>query len=678
MIFQLITLAGVLVVGYKSWQRQDKAHNQRTLAEQRQVTQVQKEGKDHKSLGANLRYKLKSEYTQPLEMISLSMALIFSSVGGLLYPPLIYLSIPLFLYPSRRPFLVSWDLLKQGRVGIPTLMAGAVTGAVIRQHLFIASLLGFIFRIADILNSRVLHESHLQLVNIFEQAPKTVWLLKEDTEISIPLSQVTAGDILVVNAGEVIPADGHIVWGMAGIDQHRLTGESVPVEKGEGEEVFAMTLVLSGKIQVRVAKAGADTTAMKIAGILNQTADYKSLANLRAENFSHNLVHPALITAAIAWPMLGFSSAVAVLFIHPKERLSISASLSLLKHLNQASEQGILIKDGRSLELLNQVDTIVFDKTGTLTEEQPHIGSIHSLLNYNETEILQFAAIAEHKQTHPLAQAILAEAQQRNLSIPVPEHSEYKLGYGIKVIFNNQHILVGSARFMVMEQIPLLETGETLQATASEQGYGIVMVAVDGQLIGAIELLPTIRPEAKAVIQQLKQLKRIKHTCIISGDSEAPTRSLAQSLGIDNYFAQTLPDQKADIIKQLQEKDAFVCYVGDGINDAIAMKQAQVSVSLSGASHIATDTAQIVLLDQGICHLPGMFELAAKLHSHMNNLLGIMLGSTVFGTSAIFLAGWGMGQIMALNIFSILVSLGYSILDRPTIKSSNSNKLKPF
>ncbi|OAD20593.1 cation-transporting ATPase, partial [Candidatus Thiomargarita nelsonii] len=184
-------------------------------------------------------------------------------------------------------------------------MVGTLIGVVIRQHFFMASILGLIFRIADILNSRVLHESHLQLVNIFEQAPKTVWLLKEDTEISIPLSQVTAGDILVVNAGEVIPADGHIIWGMAGIDQHRLTGESVPVEKGEGEEVFAMTLVLSGKIQVRVAKAGADTTAMKIAGILNQTADYKSLANLRAEKFSHNLVHPALITAAIAWPMLG-------------------------------------------------------------------------------------------------------------------------------------------------------------------------------------------------------------------------------------------------------------------------------------------------------------------------------------------------------------------------------------
>lgn len=176
-------------------------------------------------------------------------------------------------------------------------------------------------------------------------------------EISIPLSQVKIGDILVVNVGEVILADGHIVRGMAGIDQHRLTGESVPVEKGEGEDVFAMTIVLSGKIQVRVDKAGAETTAMKITEILNHTAEYKSLTNLHAETFSRHLVHPALITAAVA-----------VLFIHPKTRLSVSALMSLLKHRHQASEQGILIKDGRSLELLNQVDTLVFDKTGTLTD----------------------------------------------------------------------------------------------------------------------------------------------------------------------------------------------------------------------------------------------------------------------------------------------------------------------
>ncbi len=603
------------------------------------------------------------------------MAVILSGIGGFLYLPLAYLAIPLFLYPNRRIFLVSWDLLKQRRVDIETLLAIALMGTIIGQRLFIASLLALLFRLSDSLNARVLHESHLQLMDIFEQVPKTVWLLKEGVEIELSLSEVASGDILVVSAGEVIPADGHIIWGMAGIDQHRLTGESIPVEKGEGEDVLAMTLILSGKIHIQVDKAGAETSAMKIAEILNQTAEYKSLTSLRAETFSRHLVYPALITSALAWPMLGFSSAIAVLFIHPKTRLSVSAPISLLKRLNQASEQSILIKDGRSLELLKQVDTLVFDKTGTLTEDQPHIGSIYCLSNYNESEILYFAAVAEHKQSHPLAQAILAEAKLRNLSISVPEHSECRMGYGVKVVLDNQSILVGSVRFMEREQISLSGKGETLQAMASEQGHGLVMIAVGGRLIGAIELLPTIRPEAKAVIEQLKQLSQIKHTCIISGDNEAPTRRLAKELGIDNYFSQVLPDEKATRIKQLQEKGAFVCYVGDGINDAIAMKQAQVSVSLSGASHIATDTAQIVLLDQGISHLPKMFKLAEGFHRHMNNQLGIMLSSTVFGMSAIFLAGWGMGSIMVLNISSLLVSLGYSFLDKPEQDAKGDSKL---
>ncbi len=673
MILQLITLTGALVAGYKSWNRQDKNQNQRILDEQTLVSNAKKEGDEEKNLGAYLSNKLESKQLKPYEIFSLSSAVVLSGIGNLFYLPLTYLAIPLFFYPNRRIFFASWDLLKQGRVDIETLLSGALIGAVMGQHIFIASVLALLYRISDALNARVLHESHLQLMDIFEQLPKTVWLLKDGMEIELSLAEVAAGDILAISAGEVIPVDGSIIWGMAGVDQHRLTGESMPVEKGEGEIVFAMTLVLSGKIHVKVDKAGAETSAMKIADILNQTSEYKSLTNLRAETFSRHLVHPALITSAIAWPLLGFNAAIAVLFVHPKNRLSISAPLSLHKRLNQATEQNILIKDGRSLELLKQVDTIVFDKTGTLTEDQPHIGSIYCLSNDKEAKVLYFAAVAEQKQTHPLALAVVAEAKRQKLSIPNPEQTECRLGYGVKALLDKQSILVGSARFMEQEKVPISTRGKALQTQAAEQGYGLIMVAVEGQLIGAIEMLPTVRPEAKRIIQQLKQMPQIKHICIISGDNAAPTHSLAKELGIDDYFAQTLPDQKADKIKQLQEKGAFVCFIGDGINDAIAMKQAQVSVSLSGASHIATDTAQIILLNQGIQHLPHMFTLANGFHHHMNNQLGMMLSSSVFGMGAIFLAGWGMGNIMLLNLGGLLVSLGYSYIDKP--EQDDTNKL---
>lgn len=671
---KLLALGGIFSAGYKSWQRNDKTHNQSILEEQREVTQVQKQGKDSKYLGAYLSHKLESKKIQPpQELAGFVMALSLSSVGAMLYPPLAYLAIPLFIYPNRKIFTASWDLLKNRKANNNTLVAISLIGAMIKHQIFIASLLGLLLRLSDYLTSKTVHESHLQLVDTLKQAPKSVWLFKDGTEINIPFSDIKEGDILVVHAGEVIAADGHIAKGMAGIDQYRLTGESVPVEKGEGEDVFAMTLVLSGEIHILVDKAGAETTAMKITEILNHTAEYKSLTTLRAETFSSHLVYPALITAAIAWPLLGFNSAIAILFIHPKNRMSISTLISLLRHLNQASEQGILIKDGRSLELLTQVDTLVFDKTGTLTDEQPHIGAIYSLSDYHEDAILRLAAIAEYKQTHPIAQAVLAEAEKRNLSIAAPEYSEYRLGYGVKITYDNQSILVGSARFMQLEQVVVPDAYEEIQTNSKERGHGLMMVATDGELIGAMELMPTIRAEAKEVIWQLKQLKQIKQTYIISGDSEAPTRQLAHSLDIDHYFAQTLPDQKADLIKQLQAEGAFVCYIGDGINDAIAMKQAQVSVSLSGASHIATDTAQIILLNHGIRHLPLMFNKAARFHRHMNNQLGIMLCITTCGITAIFLAGWAMGSIMALNMLGLLLSLSYSFLDRPKIDRISSS-----
>lgn len=663
MILEAIILGGVLAVGYQSWRQQQTTYNQNLLVRQQQTTQCRKKKSDEKSLETSQPKRRSSQ-----DLASISMAVFLSGSGLLLYPYLAYLSLPFLIYPVRRKFINAWVLLKRGKIDIETLSTASIIGAVIGQRFFIGSLLGMTTIIGERLASRTIHDSHHHLVDVFQEMPETISQLKGNAEISIPSSSIKAGDVLVVSAGEVIPVDGLIVWGVAGIDEHRFTGEAIPKEKTDGDNVFAMTLVLSGKIHIRTEKASTETSAMKIAEILNQTAEYKSLTVLRAENFSRQLVKPALITSTIAWSLLGFSSAIGVLLTHPKERLLVSSPISLLRYLKRASEESMLIKDGRSLELLNQVDTIVFDKTGTLTEEQPHIGNIYSFSNYDENEVLNFAAIAEYKQTHPLAQAILNEAKQRGLSNNRPDHSEYRLGYGVKVMMNEQVIFVGSHRFMISEGFHISEFAQQLQDTTCNQGHGLIMVAVNDQLIGAIELLPTLRPEARAVIQRLKQMKHIKKTYIISGDSVNPTRHLAQELGIDHYFAQTLPQQKAELIKQLQKNGAFVCYVGDGINDAIAMKQAQVSVSLRGASQVATDTAQILLLDQGIHQLPRLFQLAKGFHGHMNSQFSIVLATSIFGVSMIFLGGWGMGQMMTLNILSLSATLGYSLVDQPVTK----------
>ena len=248
------------------------------------------------------------------------------------------------------------------------------------------------------------------------------------------------------------------------------------------------------------------------------------------------------------------------------------------------------------------MDTVVFDKTGTLTDEQPHVTQIHPWGDYEENEILRYAAAAEYTQTHPIAQAILQEARTRDVYIPAIDEATYRIGYGLTVTADSRPVHVGSFRFMEMEEIFIPPSIREVQAVCHNQGHSLVLVAMDYQVVGAIELHAAVRPEAKAMIQGLRQ-RNIKHIYIISGDHDTPTQKLATALGIDHYFPETLPESKADLIEQLQQEGRSVCYIGDGINDAIALKKAEVSISFRGASTIAMDTAQVILMDQSLNQL---------------------------------------------------------------------------
>jgi Cu2+-exporting ATPase len=360
--------------------------------------------------------------------------------------------------------------------------------------------------------------------------------------------------------------------------------------------------------------------------------------------------------------MMGVIGALAVINTHPKNKMMIIAPLTILSYISLASKQGILIKDGRSLELLRQVDTVVFDKTGTLTEEQPHVGLIHCCAGYSENKILSYAAAAEYKQNHPLAKAIRQEAENRQLTVPVLEESEYQMGYGFAVKIAGQSVHVGSGRFLIKEDITIPPDIKQQQVFSHDQGQTLVMVAVDKHIIGAIELIPTIRSEIKAVISRLKQHPNIKATYIISGDHEIPTKKMAEELGIDHYFAEILPEKKADIIEQLQQQGHSVCYVGDGINDSIALKKAKVSVSMSGASTVATDTANIILMNKGLSHLISLFDLADKFNVTMNAGFTMILIPSLMGLGGVFLLGFGIIATVWLNLFGLAIGVGTATL----------------
>jgi len=584
------------------------------------------------------------------------------SVATLAYPLIPFMAIPIILYTCIPVIQKAFKKLKEGLFGGDALVVLVFLGALLYGYILLACSVIFIFSIAEKFVLKVRDDSHNKLVDIFQQVPNFVWIVVDNVELHIPFQELKKGDIVVVHAGEVIPADGKITAGVASVDQHILTGEARPVDKGVGDEVFASTTILSGQIYLQVEKAGETTTVAKIVQVLNNTIDFKSSVEVKAETLADKSALPTLVIGSLAFQVLGVSGALAVIGSHFKNKLRLVASLGTLNYLNIASKNSILIKDGRSLELLKQVDTIVFDKTGTLTEEQPTVETIHACADYHEDDILRYAVAAEYKQTHPIARAIIQKAADRGLSIPSIDETEYQVGYGLTVRVEEKTVRVGSKRFMEMVNIKMPSTFQDIENACYREGHSLIMVAIDDELMGAIELLPTIRPEAKAVIQHLRQNPQIKSTYIISGDHEIPTRKLAEVLGIDHYFAETLPEKKADIIEQLQQEGKFICYIGDGINDAIALKKSQVSISLRGASTVATDTAQIILLDQGLNQLTLLFYLAKSFNQNMDTSVALVVTPTIVGIGGAYLLGLGLGSIVLLQIVALLSGTGNAML----------------
>lgn len=620
------------------------------------------------------RYQIAQMHRQiNQKVVVAASSLAVAMLGKLVYWPLNLLVIPGVLYGSSNFHKKTYAALRQGRLDTNTIVTITMVGALTTGYFSIAAFAIFLHQLSFKLVLMTTDDSRQRLVNVFRQVPTTVWLLVDGVEIKVPFTELRAGDIIVVHAGALIPADGTIVKGMATIDQHILTGESKPAEKGVGEVVFASTVVISGQINICVEKTGQETTVAKIGHILNQTVEFKSTQQLRAENLANSTVGPTILLGALSLLFINPISSLAVINAHFKSKMSVLAPISILNYLNQASQTGILVKDGRSLDLLNQVDTLVFDKTGTLTIEQPHVGMIHCCLPYTEQEVLGYAAAAEYKQTHPIAKAILEEAEKRQLEIPLVEDTNYKIGYGLTVKLDDHVIQVGSHRFMETSDIAIPPTIKQTQEESHALGHSLIMVACDQQLIGAIELVPTVRPEATAIIQQLRQQSNIKEIYIISGDHELPTKRLTEALEIDHYFAETLPEHKADLIEQLRAEGRFVCYVGDGINDSIALKTSQVSISLRGASTVATDTAQIILLDQGLSHLPYLFDLAQAYNRNMETSFIIIIVPTLIGMGGALFLGFGLGTTILLNLTGLVVGLGNTML--PTLKPVKNNYL---
>lgn len=583
-------------------------------------------------IGSNGQYEISEEEKKYNRLLTLASGALLSNVAGFFFlPPLKLLSILPLLYLSVDSVRNTYtDWIHERKIG-----ANANHTVFCFGMMAVGSfgLLAFIWTVIAYAGKAMLKTRDLSrrnLVNILGETPRSVWIEKDGIEVEIPFESIQAEDCIVVHAGSMIPVDGHIVKGLATIDQHMLTGEAQPAEKSEGLPVYAGTIVLSGTITVQVEKAGEDTVAVQIGEILNRTADYRSSTELRGTMIADRSVPPALALSALTWALLGPVQAIAVISCSIGYHMTFTAPLSVLNFLQISAKKGLLIKDGRALEMVSNIDTVVFDKTGTLTDEKIKIYCIHSCADYTKVDILRYAAAAEYKQTHPIARAILEESTRQQLEVPTIDDAAYEIGYGIQVTMGGQQVLVGSILFMQRNGLAIPHSLHATGERCKQDGHSLVYVAIDNQLAGAIELHATIRPEVQDVIQKLKA--RNLQLYIISGDHESPTRQLADTLGIEHYFAEVLPEDKARLIRQLQSEGKSVCFVGDGINDAIALKTADVSVSLRGATTIAMDTAQVILRDANLRSLPQLFEISDKLTANMQVNL---LASTIPGIISI-------------------------------------------
>ncbi|MBX3014252.1 MAG: HAD-IC family P-type ATPase [Caldilineaceae bacterium] len=587
-------------------------------------------------------------------------------IGRLVYPPLQLLSLPGLAYGAWQLYRQAYTtVVDERRLDINVLMALVNTAQLAGGYWVLGNLTTTSYFFSTKLLRVVKARLEQDLVSALAQQPRLVWTEVAGQVVQRRLDELQIGEVVLVHAGEVIPVDGVIRAGMATVDEHMLTGEAHPVEKGVGDPVFTATLLLTGKLAITVEEAGEATLVARIGAVLAQTVDFRSTRQLRMQTLTDQLVLPTLGLAAVTLPFLGVSAAAAVVNNHPFRHLNNFAALGMLNAFVFAAEQGILIKDGRSLELLHEVDTLIFDKTGTLTQTQPVVTALHTVEGVTAEELMTAAVAAEQHQRHPIARAILAAAQEQGIAILPIDEATFKVGLGLVVSAGGQTIHVGSARFMALEAIDLPATLLPLQSASQEQGHLLVWVARAGSIIGAVELQMALRPEAKRVIAALRQQARLREVIIISGDHPIPTHQAAVAVGADRSYAETLPTGKAEVIAQLQAEGRKVCFIGDGINDAIALKQAHVSISLSGATLAAIDTAHVVLMDESLTQLPALFQLAHRFEQNQRTMMVPVLGTSVLGLAGIYFWGWGLVASTILDQLSLIG--GSAVILRPRL-----------
>lgn len=564
--------------------------------------------------------------------------------------------------------------IEKRRLEFYLLAALSSTFSLAAGYLFITALADVFYFGGEVLlmstrrKSREVHMRHLQ------RGTEKIWVKRDDsgTEVSVSVTDVNVGDVYVVGAGEVIGLDGTVVAGSGGVDESSITGESMSSDKSPGDSVFASTIVNTGRLEVRTDQDGRNTLSHRIQTVMNETDSYEESLDNRCTTFANRSVGPSVLAGIVGLTIGGPMRGVTAVCSNFADANLLTSPLSILSYIVEAGKLGILVKDGRSLEQLGDIDTIVFDKTGTLTTNCPEIISIEPATGVDEDALLGFAAGAENRQTHPVAQTLLKAASDRRLDLPLGRVKSNHRGNGVISYVGDHLVHVGSVTFFALEGIEVPPAAQAVSESALESGESVVLVARDHQWIGLIRLGAAVRPEVVQLIPWLKA-QGLK-TVIISGDHQGPTRRLAEILEIDEWHAGVLPFEKSKLIARMQQNGRSVCFVGDGVNDGIALKTATVSISLGKASAVAIDSAQILLLEDSLRKLQSLMKLAKQFRTDQKRMRDGVVGATCFSTfGALFLH---FTIPMVLLVFISTVASGCLVAAAPRWR--RSQRCRPY
>jgi Cu+-exporting ATPase len=486
-------------------------------------------------------------------------------------------------------------------------------------------------------------KSSAAVKNLMDLKPKMATLVKNGREVEVPVEKLNLGEIVLVKPGEAIATDGTVIEGISSVDEKMLTGESIPVEKKSGDEVIGGTINKLGSFKFRVTKVGKETMLMQIVKMVEEAQVSSAPIQRYADKVAAYFV-PAVILAGvltfIAWIIVGtWANAVlffvAVLIISCPCALGIATPTALMVGVGKGAEGGILIRGGEYLERARALDVVVFDKTGTLTKGEPELTDVIVTGALSENEVLKYAALAEKGSEHPLGEAIVKGAKERGLDIPDPSHFEAVPGHGIKVTYNNTSILLGNRRLMKKNGIKIQEIENTMKKLEAE-GKTAMILAVDGGISGIIAVADTIKENSAEAISEIKKIGI--ETVMLTGDNEITAKAVAKKVGIDRVIANVLPGEKAKVIKDLQAKEKVVAMVGDGINDAPALAQADIGIALGSGSDVAKETGGIVLIKDDLMDVVKAVKLSKLTMRKIKQNLFWALG---YNTGAIPIAALG-------------------------------------